>query len=484
MVVGELAQEKDIVIIGGGPGGYNAAIRAAQSGHQVTLIENHELGGICLNKGCIPSKVFTHAASRFNDVKKAGQFGIETQEISFSLSALHEHKSKVIKGLRKGVESLLRKNKIEIIQGKAAFISEQKVGVESGHQYEVFTFQHAIVATGSSPEAPAHIDIDHKRVLDCRSVYEIEAVPQHLLVYGSDYMSLEVAMSFHMFGAKVSLILPDEEDDFSFDDSINRELRRIFKKARIQILRKKKVSSVSVDSEGITVAMKGSDSDEEESIHGSHLFVSYKQIPNTGEIGLERAKVDLDSKGHILVQDNMKTSNPRIFAAGDVTPGPKTAVKAIKQGKIAAEAVSGMNSELDSFFIPEVIHTIPPIASVGLTEKEAEEQGYHVKTGEFTLAGNGYAAIMGEKNGLVKIIMDRETDVLLGVHMIGARAAELIQSGTVALEMGARDEDLSFPFYPHPGLAESLMEAAEDLKEKGIHISPKKSVSKREKVSQ
>lgn len=468
MVVGELAHERDLIIIGGGPGGYHASIRAAQLGLTVTLIEKEQLGGVCLNKGCIPSKVFTHGAEKLTSMKESANFGVESDSIAFSLKKLQEYKEKTIAQLREGVQSLCKAHKVEILIGTAFFLSEKKIGVENGDQYEIYCFKHAIIATGSTPQLPKGIKKDDKRILDSWSITNLESIPEKLIVYGSDYIALEMVMAFKSFGSEVTLII--EQEDFDFDASINREIKRILKKKKIRLLRSSTAKEVDLDGEKVSIIVENNYVTEK--IMGTHLFISPCHIPNTENLGIDRIGIKTVEGGYIKVNCQSRTSNANIFAIGDVTEGPALAVRAMKQGKIAAETIAGISAEADFRFLPIVAHTSPPIATVGLTEQKAIEQGYQVQVSQFPLSSNGYSALIGRKEGFIKVVFDKENHVLLGLHMIGYGAIELISSGVISLEMVARDEDLLFPLYPHPSINESLLEAVESLKNQAIHLPP------------
>jgi dihydrolipoamide dehydrogenase len=473
MVVGELAHERNVMIIGGGPGGYHAAIRAAQLGLSVTLIEKEQLGGVCLNKGCIPSKVFAHAAQKMAETKHLAELGVTLSASPLNIGKLQNFKAKIIQQLRQGVEALCKANKIEVINGKASFLSDDRIGVETDYAFDVYRFHYAIIATGATLVPPPHINIDHERILNAQSIYSLEKLPEHLIVYGSDYIALETAISFHAFGSTVSLILDDMKEDFNFDQSINRELHRLFKKAKIKIYKKSKIRSVESTLDAVKVAVDIAEN-ETVVIEGSHLFVSCRTKANIEELGIDRLPIKLTEQGFIEVNEQGQTSLPNIFAVGDVTEGAALAIKAIKQGKVAAETIAGVHSEADFSFMPTIVHTIPPIASVGFTEEEARKQYKAIHIGQFPLMGNGYASIIGQKNGFVKVITDAQTDLVVGIHIIGAGAIELISSGVLGLEMVARDEDMKFPLYPHPSINEGLLEAVEALKAQAIHLLPNK----------
>ncbi|MBY0120545.1 dihydrolipoyl dehydrogenase [Bacillus sp. S/N-304-OC-R1] len=468
MVVGELAYERDLIIIGGGPGGYHAAIRAAQLGQSVTLIEKDKLGGVCLNKGCIPSKVLTHSADQFASLHHMNEMGIEMNSARFNMEKLQIYKSKTIQQLREGVQSLCKANKIEILQGSAFFLSEDKIGVENDDQYEIYRFKHAIIATGSTPIAPEGINVDQERILDSWSITDLQTVPEKLVVYGHDYIALEIAMSFNAIGSEVVLIM--EQDDFMLDASVSRELKRILKKNEIKVRKNTSIVEAKYNDGQVTVILK-SPTDIEE-ITCSHLFISCKNSPNTNDLGINRIGIETTGSGFITVNEECRTSKNHIFAIGDVTEGPNLAVKAIKQGKTAAEIIAGLRPEADIRFLPIVVHTRPQIAYAGLTEAEAINHGYSVETAQFPLSSNGYAAIQGKKEGLIKVVFDKNDHLLLGVHIIGNGAVELISTGVQSLEMAARDEDILFPLYPHPSINEGLLEAVEAIKNQAIHLPP------------
>ncbi|MGM0828603.1 MAG: dihydrolipoyl dehydrogenase [Bacillota bacterium] len=470
MVVGEITEDKDIVVIGGGPGGYHAAIRAAGLGRQVTLIEREDIGGTCLNKGCIPSKVFTYFAQEFKKTKHLKEMGMEFGEVVANLSSLQRYKKKKITQLRSGVESLCKANKVEIVRGSASFLSESRIGVENGHEFSLFNFKDAIVATGGDLHYPDGIDFNADRVLKERQIFELEEIPEELIVYGADYISLEIASVFSTLGSLVTLILNEE---LLFDSSISKELFRQFKKQKINVVKSSTIKTVSDTEEKVIVGLNKANG-EMVSIEGSHFVMSGKVKPNLSDLGLDRLYVELTEDDYIQTDREGRTSIPHIWAIGDVTEGPSLAVKAIKQGKAAAEAMSGLQVEVDLQFMPTVVQMSPPIACAGLTEEEARAEGYSVTVSENPVRGNGYAQLTEGKDGFVKVVSDSETDMILGIHMMGMGAAELITSGVLGLEMAARDEDFRFPLYHHPSMSESLLEAVEGLKGDAVHMPPRK----------
>jgi len=475
MVVGEISQERDLVIIGGGPGGYAAAIRGAQLGLSVTLIEEANMGGICLNKGCIPSKVFTHAATKKSETSHLHDLGIGSGDDSFNLEKLLSYKTKVVDGLRTGVESLCKENKIEVIRGKASFIGADRIGVEKGHQFDIYVFKQAIIATGSTPSMPSKME-KGLRVLLSHEIFEIEEIPEHLIVIGHDYIAFEVASSYAALGSKVSILI-DSKSGYPYDESINKELNRLFKKRKITVKNEVEVLSTSEDAKGISVIFS-TNKDNEETLQGSHLFTSGIRKPNVESLGLDRIGIKQTEDGFIQVDGNMQTTLPTIYAIGDVTEGPLLAVKAIKQGKAAAESIAGQKQEVDLTFLPVIVHTIPPIASVGLTEQQTRELEMEVRVSQFALGGNGYGSITGKKDGFIKVISDKNTEIITGIHMIGEGAIEMSGSFVQLLEMAAKEEDIKFPTYAHPGFNEGLLEAVEGLIGQAIHSVPSKTKKK------
>jgi dihydrolipoamide dehydrogenase len=470
MVVGEITEDKDVIVIGGGPGGYHAAIRAASLGRKVTLIEKEELGGTCLNKGCIPSKIFTHFAQEYKKLGHLSEMGMEFTQTELNMATLQQYREKKISQLRKGVEALCKANEVEIVKGTASFLSETRIGVENGHDFSLFNFKHAVIAAGGEFHYPAGIDFDSERILKERDVFTLDELPSELAVYGTDYVSLEIASSFAVLGTKVTLILPEE---LHFDSSITKEILRLFKKQKITVLKESKLQEVSRSGDRVCTVLKNHNG-ETISIESSHFAVSGGVKPNLIELGLDRLGIKLTEEGFIRTDPRGQTSIGTLWAIGDVTEGPSLAVKAIKQGKAAAEAIAGGQPEVDIRHIPTVIQLTPPVAFAGLSEDEAKEAGYTVSVSEFPVRGNGYAGVTGSPDGLVKVVCDKDTDLILGVHMIGTGAVELIQTGVLGLEMAARDEDFSFPLHAHPGFGESLLEAVEALKGAAVHLPPRK----------
>ncbi|HEY9576151.1 MAG TPA: NAD(P)/FAD-dependent oxidoreductase, partial [Pseudobacillus sp.] len=340
-----------------------------------------------------------------------------------------------------------------------------------GHQFDIYVFKQAIIATGSSPVLPPGLSKSSDRILLSHEIFDLKELPDHLIVYGNDYISLEVATSFHALGAKVTILL-ENAADFPFDESVNKELNRLLKKKKIKAVKEASIQSVEETESGVRVTFTAGEKEEE--ITGSHLFGAGSRRPNVQELGINRFGVEQTEEGFVQVNGNMQSSIPSIYAIGDVTEGPLLAVKAIKQGKAAVEAIAGGKPEVDLTFLPVIAHSIPPIASVGLTEQQAREFGMDIRVGQFALGGNGYAMITGKKDGFVKVISDASNEIVLGIHMIGEGAVELSGTFVQLLEMAAKEEDVKFPAYAHPSFNEGLLEAVEGLIGQAIHMVPKK----------
>ncbi|SFE82426.1 dihydrolipoyl dehydrogenase family protein [Alteribacillus iranensis] len=464
MVVGDFSHEKEVIIVGGGPGGYHAAIRAAQLGKEVAIIEKNAIGGICLNNGCISSKLFAEAAKRMRDAADLSSFGVTASSLSFDMSALQERKETIITNLTKGVKALLNKYHVEMIKGEATFLADNQIGVERGESFEKYQFEQAVIATGATYTRPDSVSMEHKRILDPSTLYKLKELPEHLIVYGSDYQAVEAASTFSALGSQVTFAYKDE---LPYDPAVTKELLRLMKKHKIKVIKETSLEECSPGDNDITVSFL-SDS-KEKTVTASHLYISCTQKPNTPSLRLDACGVNTDEYGFIPITPTTETNQPHIFAVGDVTPNSELAVESIKQGKVAGERMAGEKSEWDPYAIPQVTHAIRPIASVGLTAESARKEGFDVAVGNFSLSANGYAALTNKKEGVIKIISEKKTDVILGFQAIGEGSVEMISQAVQSLEMGARDEDITYPFYPHPSFNEAWLEAAESLKNKAVH---------------
>ncbi|MEK4521916.1 FAD-dependent oxidoreductase [Psychrobacillus sp. FSL W7-1457] len=472
MVVGEISHKRNLIIIGGGPGGYSAAIRGAQLGLSVTIIEQKKLGGVCLNEGCIPSKVYTFASSKRSELDQLVKIGIDAAGRDIDIQRLLEYQKDVIGQLRSGVERLCQANKVEIVQGKATFIAKHKIGVENGHQFDMYEFDQVIIATGSKNILPSYITSKSPHVLYPFELFQLSKLPEDVIIDGQDYIALEAASSLAALGTQVTLLI-ESDTGLPFDESVNKELLRIFKKRKIKVVEKKEIIGTHEDLNGFSVTVL-TNQHKEITIEASCLVVPELRVSNVEELGLKRLGMDLGVNGFIQVNNRLETSIPNIYAVGDVTGGPLLAWKAIKQGKAAVSFIAGERPEVDITIAPTCAHTIPPVVSVGLTEQQANNLGLSVRASRFPLGGNGYSTITGKRDGFIKVISDSTTEVIQGIHMIGDGAIELSGSFLQLLEMAAKEEDIKFPNYVHPGINEALLESVEGLLGQAIHLAPVK----------
>lgn len=472
MVVGEISHKRNLIIIGGGPGGYSAAIRGAQLGLSVTIIEQKNLGGVCLNEGCIPSKVYTFAGSKRSELDHLAMIGIDTVGRDIDLHKLQEYQKNVIGQLKSGVEKLCLANKVEIVQGKATFIAKHKIGVENGHQFDMYEFDQIIIATGSRNILPSYITSKGPYVLYPFELFQLSILPEHIIIDGQDYIAIEAASSFAALGTEVTLLI-ESDTGLPFDEAINKELLRIFKKRKIKVIEKKETIGIKEDLNGISVTVL-TNQHKEVTMEASYFVVPELRVPNIEELGVKRLGMELDVNGYIQINNHMETSIPNIYAVGDVTDGPLLAWKAIKQGKAAVSAIAKEKPEVDLTIAPTCAHTIPPVVSVGLTEQQANNLGLTVRTSRFSLGSNGYSTITGKREGFIKVVSDCTTEVIQGIHMIGEGAIEMSGSFLQLLEMAAKEEDIKFPNYAHPSLNEALLESVEGLLGQAIHLAPAK----------
>ncbi|WP_285767702.1 dihydrolipoyl dehydrogenase [Peribacillus sp. SI8-4] len=471
MVVGEVAVETDVVIIGGGPGGYAAAIRLGQLGKTVVLVERDRLGGVCLNKGCIPSKALIHSAEQFQKLGDLSKMGIKLpqESISMDLNVWQDWKGGIISRLTQGIAHLCEENGVTMVKGHATFLSDDRVGVETDGDFETYKFEQAIIATGSRPFIPSFIEVDGEYILDSTASLQLKQVPESLSIIGGGYIGIELGMAYAKLGTKVTIIEMADRILPQVAGNLVKEVSQHIRKLEMDVLTSARVEKATVVDGQVHLHVHS------EKL-GSKVIVSEKslvtigRVPNTEEIGLNRAGVITGEKGHITVDMECRTNVPSIFAIGDITPGPALAHRAAKQGVVAAEVICGMPSANDSAYVPYVIFSDPQIAGVGITREEAERKGYSVKTGRFPFSANGRALATNEMKGFAEVVVDEKSHILLGMHMVGPDASNLIGEGVLALELAARVEDIALSIHPHPTLSEVWMEAAEAALGHAIHI--------------
>ncbi len=472
MVVGEIPTGVEVVVAGSGPGGYVAAIRAAQLGKDVTLVEREDtLGGICLNHGCIPSKALIHAAELYHSLLDGETMGIKAKELSVDLKAMMDWKDGVVTRLTDGVAKLCRGNGVNVLHGEFTFSSGNTAQVSSGGGVDNIEFEDAIIATGSYPIQLPGMETDGVDVLTSRDALALREIPERLLVVGGGYIGLELGTLFARLGVDVSIVEMLDGLLPGVDRDLVRLVSRQLKTLGVNVYLSSTVSDIGRG--GDNLAVKVEKGGEEEIIAVDKVLVAVGRRPGSTGFGLEMTGVELDDSGFIAIDEQCRTNVPHIYAIGDVAGEPMLAHKASREGIVAAEAICGMKSSRDWQTVPAVIFSDPEIATVGLSEEEATGQGYEVKTGRFPFSASGKALATNRAVGFVKIIADQATGRVLGVRIAGPEASTMISEGALAVEMAATLDDIALTIHPHPTLPESLVEAAEAAENKAIHIMNK-----------
>ena len=460
-----------IAIIGAGTGGYVAAIRAAQLGAQVTLVESAAVGGLCLNWGCIPSKSLLACAELGQKIKKAGEFGITiTGTVSYDLARMVERKNKIVAGLVKGVRTLLKTWNVELVEGRGVLGDPKTVRVVKPDGTDTTVRADAVIlGTGTTSPSLPNLPIDGTHVITSREALDLMTIPENLLIVGGGVEGCEFASLFSTLGTKVTVvemlprILPTE------DEEVVALLTAELQKQGVRIQTGVRVEKVAVGADGVTATLA-----DGSAVTVSKVLVSIGRRFNTGGLGLAQAGVSLGRRGEILVNERMETTAPGVYAIGDVVGKALLAHVASAQGKVAVRNILGHPTTMRYDVIPAGIFTFPEIGRVGLTEQEAKEQGLEIKVGKFRPIGLGKAHVSGETTGLMKIITDAKTGRIVGVHLVGAHAADLIHEAVVAMQMGATAETLAQTVHAHPTMPEGLMEAAEDVEGLAIHLARRK----------
>ena len=459
--------ETDLVVLGAGPGGYAAAFLAADKGMRVTMIDGRDKpGGTCLHVGCIPSKALLHAAKLVTDLREAELWGIHVGAPKIDVNALRAQGLKVVDTLSKNLADLCKRRKVEYVPSTGTFADSQTVRLaDGGHR----RFKHAIIATGSMPVMPPSLKIDSPRVMDSTGALKLEDVPKSLLVVGGGYIGLEMGYVYAALGSKVTVVeLLD-----GLLPGVDRELVRPLQNRLATLFHKihlgTKVAKLAEAKNGVRVTLEGPEVGEPEQTF-DRVLVAVGRRPTSKGLGLENTQVQLDEKGFVKVNEQMRTSDPNIFAIGDVAGEPMLAHKATHEGKIAVEVIAGEPAVFDSRAVPAVVFTDPEIAWCGLTETDAKKQKREVKAVRFPWAASGRAMTLARTEGLTKLVLDPETERVLGVGIVGTGAGELIGEGVLAVEMAASARDLAMIIHPHPTLTETVGEAAESLYGATTHL--------------
>jgi dihydrolipoamide dehydrogenase len=456
----------DLIVIGAGPGGYVAAIRAAQLGLSVACVdENASLGGTCLRVGCIPSKALLESSEQFEHVQNGlDSHGISVGQWSIDISKMLKRKDRIVQTLTKGVGSLFKKNGITPIQGRASITNPGEVQV-TGKDEQTLTAQHILIATGSSSATLPNVDLTKDRIDTSTDALSYKEVPEHLAVIGAGYIGIELGSVWRRLGAKVTVLEYLDRVLPGMDSDLGEEAHKLFKKQGIEFKLGSRVTGVTPKKNGVSIELG-----EGETVQADRVLVAVGRKPNTEGLGLENVGVKVNDRGQIPVGAHFQTNIDGIYAIGDVVPGPMLAHKAEDEGVAFAEALVNGVGHVNYDAVPAIVYTHPEIASVGQTEDTLKDEGVNYTKGEFPFIANGRAKALDDTTGKVKILAEAETDRVLGVHIIGPRAGDLIAECAMAMEFGASSEDIARTCHAHPTLSESVKEAALDTLGRAIHI--------------
>ncbi|MCH4823655.1 dihydrolipoyl dehydrogenase [Gramella lutea] len=463
----------DVAVIGSGPGGYVAAIRCAQLGMKTAIIEKYStLGGTCLNVGCIPSKALLDSSHHYHDaIKHFEDHGIEIPgEVKLNLEKMMERKSSVVSQTCDGVKFLMDKNKIDVYEGLGSFKDKTHINIEKDGETQTIEAKKTIIATGSKPSNLPFIELDKERVITSTEALKLKEVPKHMIVIGGGVIGLELGQVYRRLGAEVTVVEFLDRIIPTMDSALSKELQKVLKKQGVKFHTSTKVKSVKRN--GDEIIIKADDKkDKEIEIKGDYCLVSVGRRPYTDGLNADAAGVKLDDKGRVEVNDHLQTNVDNIYAIGDVVRGAMLAHKAEEEGSMVAELIAGQKPHIDYNLIPGVVYTWPEVASVGKTEEQLKEEGVKYKEGKFPMRALGRSRASGDIDGLVKILADEKTDEVLGVHMIGARTADLIAEAVTAMEYRASAEDIARMSHAHPTYAEAVKEAALAATEnRALHI--------------
>ena len=468
MVVGDFPIETDTIVIGAGPGGYVAAIRAAQLGQKVTIVEKGELGGVCLNVGCIPSKALITAGHRYETAKHSDDIGISAENVTVDFSKVQEWKGQVVNKLTSGVAGLLKGNKVDIVKGEAYFVDANTLRVMNETSAQTYTFKNAILATGSRPVEIPTFKFS-KRVINSTGALNLPEVTKKLVVIGGGVIGVELGTAYANFGTEVT-ILEGSSELFAgaFEKQMTTLVSRNLKKKGAEIVTNALAKGVEEKEDGVIVTyeVKG----EEKTVEADYVLVTVGRRPNTDELGLEQVGVEMTDRGLVKIDKQCRTNVSSIYAIGDIVEGPQLAHKASYEGKIAAEAISGHPSEIDYLGIPAVVFSEPELATVGYNEKQAKDEGLEVVAAKFPFAANGRALALNNSDGFLKLITRKEDGLVIGGQIAGASASDMISEIGLAIEAGMTAEDIAMTIHAHPTLGEITMEAAEVALGTPIHI--------------
>jgi dihydrolipoamide dehydrogenase len=460
MVMGDLVTEVDVAVLGGGPGGYSAAFRCAELGLETVVVDaGKRLGGACLYEGCIPSKALLHVAAVIGEAERAKEFGLDFGEPRISLDPLRKWKAERVVGrLSRGLASVAKSKGVQVIGGFGAFEDSRSIRV-GGDEPQVIRFKHAIVATGSLPSRVPGLDLASERIMDSTAALEVPEIPERLLVIGGGYIGLELGQVYAALGSRVTVVEMTEGLLPGADRDLVQPLARRCEKMFAAVYLKSKVTALKELGDAIEATL----GDGQEPQGFDRVLVAVGRRAVSDKLGLELTKVKIGDRGVILIDERCRTADPHVYAVGDVTGDPMLAHRAMRQGKVAAEAIAGRPSAFDNAAVPAVVFTDPEVAWCGIMEAEAQRAGLAVKLAKFPWAASGRAATIGRSDGLTKLVVDAASGRVIGAGIVGPGAGELIAEAALAIETAVTVEDLALTIHAHPTLSESLMEAAESL---------------------
>ena len=469
MVVGSMTVETDVVIVGSGPGGYVAAIRAAQLGLDVLVVEREKtVGGICLQHGCIPTKALIEASGYAARMRESETFGVTAENVTIDAVKMFAWKQGIVDKLTSGIRGLFEKHGIEVIEGVGVFESNTKLHVKGKSDVNAITFKHAIIATGSSPIELPFARYDHTKILDSNDALALNEIPKSLTIIGGGYIGTEIATVYAKLGTKVTIIEGSERLVPILEKQLIGPVAKKLSDLGVDVHLNAKATSVTTD-KNVTVTFTA---EGEKSVTSEKLLVVVGRKPNSKGIGLEAAGIEADEHGFITTDETMRTNSPNIYAIGDVQGQPMLAHKAMRQGKVAAEVIAGLPSAYDNKVVPSVVFNDPEMISIGYTEEEAKAKGYDVRSVHFPYAALAKALIHG-KGGFIEIVADTDTGIVRGIHAVGPHVSELAGEAALAIELGATVEDIALTIHPHPTVSEGLVEAADVFLGSAIHIFQK-----------
>lgn len=463
-----------VVVLGGGPGGYPAAFACADLGMQVTLIdEGVEPGGVCLHRGCIPSKALLHVAKLIHEARESSEWGITFGEPQIDLDKLRGFKEGVVKQLTGGVSELCKARGVKLIKAHGTFMDSTTISVAlPDGEMDNIEFDYGIIATGSSPAMPGIFDIGDERVMDSTEALELPDVPDRLLVVGGGYIGLEMGSVYAALGSKVTVVEMTDGLLPGADRDLVKPLQKRLEQQFTAIHLNTKVASLEAAAAGIVAKLEGEDAYSEQTF--DRVLISIGRRPNSRGCGFENTKVEIDENGFVKIDKNQRTSDPHLLAIGDVAGEPMLAHKATREAKVAAETLAGEPVEFDNVAIPAVVFTDPEVAWCGLTENEAKAEGIEVNVSKFPWAASGRAQTLGRTEGLTKLLLEPKTERILGVGIVGPGAGEMIAEAVVMIEMGAVARDMADSIHAHPTLSETLMESAEAAFGQATHVYRRK----------